>query len=69
MLHQGDYCRDLEIAGMMSVAVKEKGCGYWLRRKLTGLKCGRATLCKGMNGMEMQNKSKNSSVYSGKSTK
>jgi hypothetical protein len=46
----------LEIAGRMIVAVEEKDCDYWLRRELTGLKCGRATLWKGMNGMGIQNK-------------
>lgn len=56
MLHQGGYCRDLEIAGRMIVAVEEKGCGYWLRRELTGLISGRATLCRRMNGMGVQNK-------------
>ena len=64
MLHQGGYCRDLEIAGRMIVAVEEKGCGYWLRRELTGLISGHATLCERMNGMGVQNKIKKSRVYS-----
>lgn len=43
-------------AGRMIVVVGGRGCGYLLRRELSGLKCGRATSYKKISSMEVLKK-------------